>query len=159
VADAAPMPATTPGRQPAPRTGDGAAVGATSQGQGGRSAGGPATTVGPGAVNDDPCRAPKVGKGADRSNKLNTVTSPAPVEAAGDPENASSKCQKPRPDGTGGNGQQQHPPADGHGRGQGGEPPPDAGSKPGQGRAGPPPNSGGGSPEKERPIETGPRRA
>ena len=41
VDDAAPMPSTTPGRQPVPSTGDGAAVGATSEGQGARPAGGP----------------------------------------------------------------------------------------------------------------------
>ena len=146
VDDPAPMPSTAPGRQPVPSSGDGAAVGATSQGQGARPAGGPEATAGPGAVSDDPCRASKVGKSADRSKKLNTVTSQAPVEAAGDPDGVTSECQKLRPDGTGGNGQEKHPPPDGHGRGQGGEPPPDAGSKPGQGQAGPPPNRGGGSP-------------
>jgi hypothetical protein len=124
----------------------------------GRSAGVPETTAGPGAVNEDRCRASKVGKGADRSKKPKAVTSQAPVEAAGDADNVTSECRNSRPDGTGGNGQEKHPPSDGHGRGQGGEPPPDAGSKPGQGQAGPPPNRGRGSPEKGRPIETGPRR-
>jgi hypothetical protein len=126
----APMPSTTPGRQPGPSTGDEAAVGATSERQGAMPAG-------------VPCRASKVGKGADRSKKLNAVTSQAPVEAAGDPENVPSECQKSRPDGTGGKGQEKHPPSDGHGRGQGGEPPP---------------NKAGGSPEKGRPMQTGPRR-
>jgi hypothetical protein len=158
VDDATSMPATTPGRRPGPSTGDGAAVGATSEGQGARPAGVPETTAGTGAVNDDPCRASKVGKGADRSKKSNAVTSQAPVEAAGDADDVTSECRKSRPDGTGGNGQDKHPPSDGHGRGQGGEPPPDAGSRPGQGRAGPPPNSTGASSEKGRPIETGPRR-
>jgi hypothetical protein len=158
VDDTAPMPSPTPGRQPVPSTGDGAAVGATSEGQGARPAGVPEATAGPGAVNDDPCRASKVRKGADRSKKVNTVTSQAPVEAAGDADNGTSQCQKSRPDGTGGVGQEKHLPSDGHGRGQGGEPPPDAGSKPGQGQAGPPPISGGGSPEKGKPPETGPRR-
>jgi hypothetical protein len=156
--DATPMPSTTPGRQPAPSTGDGPAVGATSEGQGARPAGAPETTAGSGTSNDQPCRASKARKGADRSKKPNAVTSQAPVEAAGDADNVTSECKKSRPAGTRGNGQQQHPPSDGHGRGQGGEPPPDAGSKPGQGQAGPPPNGGGGSPEKGRPIETGPRR-
>jgi hypothetical protein len=40
--------------------------------------------AGPGAVNEDRCRASKVGKGADRSKKPKAVTSQAPVEAAGD---------------------------------------------------------------------------
>ena len=154
VDDAAPMPSTTPGRQPAPITGDGAAVGATSEGQSARPAGVPETTAGPGTSNDEPCRASKAGKGAD-SKKPNAVTSQAPVEAAGDADNVTSECHKSRPDGTRGNGQEQHPPSDGHGRGQGGEPPPDAGSKPGQGQAAPPPNTVGGSPEKGKPIETG----
>jgi hypothetical protein len=158
VDDAIPMSSTTPGRQPAPSTGDGAAVGATSEGQGPRPAGEPEATAGTGAVNDDPCRASKVRKGPDKSNKLNAVTSQAPVEAASDADNVTSQCRNSQPDGTKGDGQEKHPPSDGHGRGQGGEPPPDAGSKPGQGRAGPPPNSGGGSPEKGRPPETGPRR-
>jgi hypothetical protein len=150
VDDTAPMPATTPGRQPAPSTGDGAAVGATSEGQSARPAGVPEATAG----NDDRCRASKVGKGADRSKKP-AVTSQAPVEAAGDANNGTSECHKSRPDGTRGDGQQQHPPSDGHGGGQGGGPPPDAGSKPGQGQAGPPPNTVGGSPEKGKPIQTG----
>jgi hypothetical protein len=158
VDDATSMPSTTPGRQPAPSTGDGAAVGATSEGQGQRPAGVPEATAGPGAVNDDRCRASKTRKGADRSKKLNAVTSQAPVEAAGDADNVTSQCRNSRPDGTEGDGQEQHPPSDGHGWGQGGEPPPDAGSKPGQGQPGPPPISGGGSPEKGRPPETGPRR-
>jgi len=158
VDDATSMPSTTPGRQPPPSTGDGAAVGATSEGQGPRPAGVPETTAGPGAVNDDRCRASKVGKGADRSKQPNAVTSQAPVEAAGDADNLTSQCRKSRPDGTGGTGQENHPPSDGHGRGQSGDPPPDAGSKPGQGQPGPPPNSSGGSPEKGRPPETGPRR-
>jgi hypothetical protein len=158
VDDATSMSSTTPGRQPAPGTGDGAAVGATSQGQGARPAGVPEATAGPGAVNDDRCRASKTGKGPDKNNKLHAVTSQAPVEAAGDADNLTSQCRNSRPDGTGGDGQEQHPPADGHGRGQGGEPPPDAGSKPGQGQPRPPPISGGGSPEKGRPPETGPRR-
>jgi hypothetical protein len=142
VDDATSMPSTTPGRQPAPSTGDGAAVGATSEGQGATPVGDPEA----GAVNGDPCRASKIGKGAGRSKKLYAVTSQAPVEAAGDPDTVTGECQKSRPDGTGSTGQQKHPPSDGHGRGQGDKPPPDAGSKPGQGRAGPPPNSGGGSP-------------
>jgi hypothetical protein len=158
VDDTTSTPSTTPGRQPAPSTGDGAAVGATSEGQGATPVGEPEATAGPGAVNDDPCRASKVGTGADRSKKLNGVTSQAPVEAAGDPDNVTSQCQKSRPDGTEGDGHQKHPPSDGHGRAQGGEPPQDAGSKPGQGQAEPPPNRGGGSPEKGRPIQTGPRR-
>jgi hypothetical protein len=158
VDDAIPMSSTTPGRQPAPSTGDGAAVGATSEGQGPRPAGEPEATAGPGAVNDDPCRASKTRMGADRSKKLNAVTSQAPVEAASDANNVTSQCRNSQPDGTEGDGQVKHPPSDGHGRGQGGEPPPDAGSKPGQGRAGPPPDSGGGSPENGRPPETGPRR-
>jgi hypothetical protein len=157
VDDATPMPSTTPGRQPAPSTGDGPGVGATSEGQGAGPGGEPETTAGTGAVNDDPCRASKARKGAE-SNKPNAVTSQAPVEAAGDADNGTSQCQKSRPDGTRGNGQEQHPPSDGRGRGQGGEPPPDAGSKPGQGQAGPPPNGGDGSPEKGRPPETGLRR-
>jgi hypothetical protein len=157
VDDTAPMPSTTPGRQPAPTTGDGAAVGTTSEGQGAKPAGVPETTAGPGTSNDDPCGASKVPKGADKNKKPNAVTSQAPVKAAGDPDNVSSECQKSRPDGIRGNGQEKHPPSDGHGPGPG-EPPPDAGSKPGQGQAGPPPKSGGGSPEKGRPIETGPRR-
>ena len=155
---ATPMPSTTPGRQPAPSTGDGPAVGATSEGQSAGPGGGPETTAGTGTSNDQPCRASKARKGADRSNKPNAVPSHAPVEAAGDPDNGTSECQNSRPDGTRGNGQEQHPPSDGRGRGQGGEPAPDAGSKPGQGQAGPPPNSGGDSPEQGRPIETGPRR-
>jgi hypothetical protein len=69
--DATPMSSTTPGRQSAPSTGDGAAVGATSEGQGARPAGVPETTAGTGAVNDDPCRASKARKGADRSKKPN----------------------------------------------------------------------------------------
>jgi hypothetical protein len=158
VDDAIPMPSTTPGRQPAPSPGDGPAVGATSEGQRPRPAGAPETTAGPGTSNDQPCRASKARKGADKKEKLNAVTSQAPVEAAGDADNITSECQKSHPDGTGGNGRDKHPPSDGHGRGQGSEPPPDAGSKSGQGQAGPPPNGGGGSPEKGRPIETGPRR-
>jgi hypothetical protein len=158
VDDATPMPSTTPGRQPAPSRGDGPAVGATSEGQRPRPAGAPETTAGPGASNDQPCRASKARKGADKNKKLNAGTSQAPVEAAGDVDNVTSECQNSRPDGTGGNGRDKHPPSDGHGRGQGSEPPPDAGSKSGQGQAGPPPNGGGGSPEKGRPIETGPRR-
>jgi hypothetical protein len=158
VDDTAPMPSTTPGRQPVPSTGDGPAIGATSEGQGPRPTGVPGATVGPGAVNDDPCRASKVRKGPDRSKKLNAVTSQAPVEAAGDADNGTSQCQNSQSDGTEGDGQEQHLPSDGHGRWQGGEPPPDAGSKPGQGQAGSPPNGGGGSPEKGRPPETGPRR-
>jgi hypothetical protein len=158
VDDATSMSSTTPGRQPAPGTGDGAAVGATSEGQGARPAGVPEATAGPGAVNDDRCRASKTRKGPDKNNKLHAVTSQAPVEAAGDADNVTSQCRNSRPDGTRGDGQEQHPPSDGHGRGQGGEPPPDAGSKPGQGQPGPPPISGGGSPEKGRPPETGPRR-
>jgi hypothetical protein len=157
VDDATSMSSPTPGRQPAPSTGDGPAVGATSEGQGAGPGGEPEATAGPGAVNDDPCRASKARKGAE-SKKPNTVTSQAPVEAAGDADNVTSECQKSRPDGTRGNGQEQHPPSDGHGRGQGGEPPPDAGGKPGQGQAGPLPNGGGGSPETGRPPETGPRR-
>ena len=157
VDDATSMPSTTPGRQPTPGTGDGAAVGATSEGQGPRPAGEPGA-AGMGAVNDGPCRASKAGKGPDRSKKPNAGTSQAPVEAAGDADNVTSECRKSRPDGTGGNGQEKHPPSDGYGRGQGGEPPLDAGSKPGQGHAGPPPNSGSGSPEMGRPIETRPRR-
>ena len=105
VDDATSMPSTTPGRQPAPGTGDGAAVGATSEGQGPRPAGVPEATAGTGAVNDGPCRASKVGKGPDRSKKPNAGTSQAPVEAAGDADNVTSECQKSRPDGTGGNGQ------------------------------------------------------
>jgi hypothetical protein len=158
VDDATSMASTTPGRQPAPTTGDGAAVGATSQGQGARPAGVPEATAGPGAGNDDRCRASKTGKGPDKNNKRHAVTSQAPVEAATDADNVTSECQNSGPHGTGGNGQEQHPPSDGHGRGQGGEPPPDAGSKPGQGQAGPPPNGGGGSREMGRPPETGPRR-
>jgi hypothetical protein len=158
VDDTAPMPATTPGRQPAPSPGDGAAVGATSEGQRPRPAGVPETTAGPGTSNDQPCRASKARMGADKNKKLKAGTSQAPVEAAGDADNVTSECQKSHPDGTGGNGRDKHPPSDGHGRGQGSEPPPDAGSKSGQGQAGPPPNGGGGSPEKGRPIETGPRR-
>lgn len=158
VDDARSRPSTTPGRQPAPSTGDGAAVGATSEGQGARPAGAPETTAGPGAVNDDPCRASKVRKGADRTKKPNAVTSQAPVEAAGDADDVTSGCRKHRPDGTRGNGQEKHPPSNGHGRGQGGEPPPDAGSRPGQGRVGPPPNSTGASSEMDRPIQTGPHR-
>jgi hypothetical protein len=158
VDDATPPPSTTPGRQPVPSTADAAAVGTASEGQRPRPAGGPGTTAGTGTSNDQPCRASKVRKGGDRSTKLNAVTSQAPVEAAGDPDSGTSECQNSRPDGTGGNGQEKHPPSGGQGRGQGGEPPPDAGSKPGQGQAGPPPNSGGGSPEKGRLIETGPRR-
>ena len=156
VDDTAPMPATTPGRQSAPSTGDGAPVGTTREGQGATPVGEPEATAGPGGVNDDPCRASKVHKGADK--KLNAVTSQAPVEAAGDPDSVTSECQKSRPDGTGGNGQEKHPRSNGQRRGQGGEPPPDTGSKPGQRQTGPPPNSGGGSPEKGRLIETGPRR-
>jgi hypothetical protein len=143
VDDATSMPSTTPGRQPAPSTGD-RALGATSQGQGARPAGVPATTAGPGAVNDDPCRASKAHKGTDKRKQQHAVTSQAAVEAAGDPENATSECRNSRPDATGGNGQPKHPPSDGHGLGQGGEPPPA--------------NSGGASPEKGRPTETGPRR-
>ena len=158
VYDATPMSSTTPGRQPVPRTGDGAVVGATSEGQGARPAGEPEATAGTGTSNDQPCRASKTGKGADKNNKLNAGTSQAPVEAATHADNGTSQCQTSRPDGTEGDGQEKHPPSGGHGRGQGGEPPPDAGSKPGQGRAGPPPNSGGSSPEKGRPPETGPRR-
>jgi hypothetical protein len=124
--ETAPMPSTTPDRQPAPSTGDGAAVGTTSKGQGATPVGEPEATAGPGGVNDDPCRASKVGKGADKSKKRNAV-----------------ECQKSRPNGTGGNGQEKHPPSDGHGQGG---PPPDTGSKPGKGQAGPPPNRGGGSP-------------
>jgi hypothetical protein len=146
VDDTAPMPSTTPGRQPVPSTGDGAAVGGTSEGQGATPAGEPEATAGTGAVNDDPCRASKVGKDAGKNTKPNAVTSQAPVEAAGDADNVTSECRKSRADGTGGNGQERHPPAEGHGRGQGGEPPPDAGNPPGQGQAGPPPNRGGGSP-------------
>ena len=156
--DTAPMPSTTPGRQPTPSTGDGAAVGAASEGQGARPAGVPDTTAGTAAVNDARCRASKTHSGGDRSNKLNAVTSQAPVEAARDADNDTRQCHKSRPDGTGGNGQGKHPPSDGLGRGQGGEPPPNAGSKPGQGQAGLPPNGGDGSPEKGRPLETGPRR-
>jgi hypothetical protein len=159
VDDTAPMPSATPGRQPAPSTGDGAAVGATSEGQGAKPLGVPEATAGPDAVNEDRCRASKVGNGADRSKKPKAMTSQAPVEAAGDADNVTSECRSSRPDGTGGNGQEKHPPPDGHGPGQGGEPPTDAGSKPGQGQAGPPPNRGGGGPEKGRPIETGPRRS
>ena len=158
VDDATSIPSTTPGRQPAPSTGDGPAVGATSEGQGAGPWGGPEATAGTGTSNDQPCRASKAGKGADRSKKPNALPSQAPVEAAGDADNGTSQCQKSRPDGTRGNGQAKHPPSDGRGRGQGGEPPPYAGSKPGQGRAGPPPNSGGASPEKGRPIEPGPHR-
>jgi hypothetical protein len=158
VDDATPMPSTTPGRQLAPSTGDAPAVGATSKVQGAGPGGEPEATAGTGTSNDQPCRASKARKGADRSKKPNAVTSQAPVEAAGDADNVTSECQKSRPDGTGGNGQEQHPPSDGHGRGQGGEPPPDAESKPGQGQAGPPPNGGGGNPEKGRPLETGQRR-
>ena len=156
VDDAAPMPSTTPGRQPAPRTGDGPAVGATSEGQGAGPWGVPETTAGTGTRNDQPCRASKALEGAE-SNKPNAVPSQAPVEAAGDPDNGTSECQNSRPDGARGNGQAKHPPSDGRGRGQGGEPPPDAGSKPGQGPTGPPPNGGGVNPEKGRPIERGPR--
>jgi hypothetical protein len=151
VDDATPVPSTTPGRQPVPSTADAAAVGATSEGQRPRPAGVPGTTAGTGAVNDGPCRASEIHKGADRSKKLNAVTSQAPVEAAGDPDSGTSECQKSRPDGTGGNGHEKHPPSNGQGHGQGGEPPPDAGSRPGQGQAGPPPNSGGGSPEYRLP--------
>jgi hypothetical protein len=154
VDDTAPMPSTTPGRPPVPSTGDAAAVGATSGGQGAK----PEATTGTAAVNDDPCRASKARKGPDKNNKLNAVTSQAPVEAASDADNGTSQCQNSQPDGTEGDGQEKHLPSDGHGRGQGGEPPPDAGSKPGQGQAEPPSNSGGGSPEKGRPPETGPRR-
>ena len=143
VDDTAPMPSTTPGRQPAPSTGDGTPGGASSQGQGATPVGEPEATAGAGTSNDDPCRASKVGKGAVRTKKLNAVTSQAPVEAAGDPNNGTSKCRKSRPDGTGGDGQEKHPPS--NGQGQGG-PPPDAGSKPGKGQAGPPPNRGGASP-------------
>jgi hypothetical protein len=158
VDDTTSMPSTTPGRQPAPSTGDGPAVGATSEGQGAGPWGVPEATAGTGTSNDQPCRASTARKGADRSKKPNALPSHAPVEAAGDADNGTSECQNSRPDGTRGNAQEQHPPSDGLGRGQGGEPPPDAGSKPGQGRAGPPPNGGGGNPEKGRPIETGPRR-
>jgi len=154
VGDAIPMSSTTPGRQPVPSTSDAAAVGATSEGQGPR----PAGELGAGTSNDDPCRASKARKGPDKNNKLKAVTSQAPVEAAGDADNGTSQCQNSQPDGTEGDGQEQHLPSDGHGRGQSGEPPPDAGSKPGQGQAEPPPNSGGGSPEKGRPPETGPHR-
>jgi hypothetical protein len=158
VDDAMPMSSTTPGRQPVPSTGEGAAVGATSEGQRPRPAGEPGATAGPGTSNDESCRASKAGKGAD-SKKPNAVTSQAPVQApvntAGDPGNVTSECHKSRPHGASGNGQEQHPPSDGHGRGQGGEPPPDAGSKPGQGQAAPPPNTVGGSREKGKPIETG----
>jgi hypothetical protein len=157
VDDATPMPSTTPGRQPAPRTGDGAAVGATSEGQGAGPAGVPGATAGPGTVNDGPCRASKARKGADRSKKRNAVTPQAPVEAASNPDNLTSQCQKSQPDGTGGDGREKHPPSDNHGRGQGAEPPPDARSRPGQGQAEAPPISGGGSPEKRRPPETRPR--
>jgi hypothetical protein len=157
VDDTAPMPLTTPGPQPAPSTGDGAAVGATSQGEGATPVGVPEATAGPDAVNEDRCRTSRVG-GADRSKKPKAVTSQAPVEAADDPDNITSECRNSRPDGTGGNGQEKHPPSDGHGPGQGDEPPTDTGSKPGQGQAGPPRNRGGGSPEQGRPPETGPRR-
>jgi hypothetical protein len=142
VDDTAPMPSTTPGRQPGPSTGDGAAIGATSEGQGAMPAAVAEATAGTGAVNDDPCRASKVGKDTDRSKKLKAVTSQAPVEAAADPDDATSECQRSRPDGTGGKGQEKHPPSDGPGRGQGGEPA----------------NKAGGSPEKGRPMQTGPRR-
>jgi hypothetical protein len=158
VDDRAPMPSAPPGQQPTPSTGEGAAVGAASQGQGATPVGEPEATAGTGAVNDGPCRASKVHMDADRNKKLNAETSQAPVDAAGGADNGTSECQKSQPDGTGGNGEETHPPSNGQGRGQGSEPPPDAGSKPGQGQAGPPPNSGGGSPEKERPPETGPRR-
>ena len=158
VDDTAPMPSTTPGRQPAPSTGDGAAVGATSKGQGAMPAGVPEATAGTGAVNEDRCRTSKVGKGADRSKKPKAVTSQAPVEAAGDADNVTSECRNSRPDGTGGDGQENHPRSDGHGRGQAGEPPPDTAGRPGQGQPGPPPNSSGASPEMGRPPETGPPR-
>jgi hypothetical protein len=138
VGDAIPMSSTTPGRQPVPSTGDAAAVGATSEGQGPRPAGEPGATAGTGAVNDDPCRASKARKGPDKNNKLNAVTSQAPVEAASDTDDVTSQCQNFQPDGTKGDGQEKHLPSDDHGRGQGGEPPPDAGSKPGQGQAEPP---------------------
>ena len=147
----APMPSTTPGRQPAPSTGDGAAVGATSEGQGAGPAGVPDTTAGTAAVNDARCRASKTHSGGDRSNKLNAVTSQAPVEAARDADNDTRQCQKTRPDGTGGNGQEKHP-SDGRAW-QGGEPRRGA-SRQGQTDTTEP----GWSPERGRPIETGPRR-
>jgi len=156
VDDAIPMPSALPGQQPTPSTGD--AVGAASEGEGATPVGEPEATAGTAAVNDGPCRASKVHMGADRNKKLNAGTSQAPVDAASGADNGTSQCQNSRPDGTGGNGQEQHPPSDGHGRGQGGEPPPDAGSKPGQGQAKPPPNTVGGNPEKGGPPETGPRR-
>jgi hypothetical protein len=143
VADTAPMPATTPGRQPIPSTGGGAAVGEPSQGQDATPVGEPEATAGAGAVNDDPCRASKVATGADKNKKPKAVTSHALVEAAGDPDDVTSECHKSRPDTTGGNGQETHPPSNGHGQGG---PPPDAGSKPGKGQAGPPPNRDGGGP-------------
>jgi hypothetical protein len=158
VDDATSLPAPTPGRQPAPSTGEGAAVGATSQGQGARPAGVPETTAGPGAGNDAPCRASKAHKGPDKTNKLHAGTSQAPVQAAGDADNGTSQCRNSRPDGTGGDGQENHPRSDGHGRGQAGEPPPDTAGRPGQGQPGPPPNSSGASPEMGRPPETGPPR-
>jgi hypothetical protein len=117
VDETALTPASTPGRQPVPSTGGGAAVGATSEGQGATPLGEPGATAGPAGVNDDPCRASKVDKGADKRKKRNAV-----------------ECQKSRPDATGGNGQENHPPSDGHGQGG---PPPDTGNKPGKGGAGP----------------------
>ena len=123
VDDATSLPATTPGRQPAPSTGEGAAVGATSQGQGARPAGVPETTAGPGAGNDAPCRASKAHKGPDKTKPPHAGTSQAPVQAAGDADNGTSHCRNSRPDGTGGDGQENHPRSDGHGRGQAGEPP------------------------------------
>jgi hypothetical protein len=128
VDDRAPMPSAPPGQQPIPSTGEGAAVGSASEGEGATPAGEPEATAGTGAANDGPCRASEV------------------------------HCQRSQPRGTGGDGQEKPPPSNDHGRGQGGELPPDAGSKPGQGQAKPPPNSGGGNPEKGRPPETGPRR-
>ena len=158
VDDPAPMPSAPPGERPIPGTGEGAAVGAASEGEGATPVGEPEATAGTGAVNDGPCRASKVHKGADRNKKLNAGTPQAPVDAASGADNGTGQCQKSQPRGAGGDGQEKRPPSDGHGRGQTSELPPDAGSKPGQGQANPPPNSGGGNPEKGRPPETGPRR-
>jgi hypothetical protein len=136
---------------------DAAAVGPTSEGQGPRPAGEPGATAGTSAVNDDPCRASKARKGPDKNNKLNAATSQAPVEAASDADNVTSQCQNFQPDGTEGDGQESISRPTTMGGGRAASRPRMQGASPARDRRNHLPISGGGSPEKGRPPETGPR--
>jgi hypothetical protein len=124
--DATPIPPIKPDRQPDPSVGTAGASGATTDGQGSRSAGEPGTTA-MGAVEDDRCRASKAGKGA--GEKVAAATSQAPVEATGGTDMTATHCQRSKPGGTGTSGQGKQAKTGSKGHGQGSEPPPSTASK------------------------------